>query len=89
MHTHTFADTYDGLVGYGLDRDTDESTVKYYLQKFSDDRLMACIIPRMASDELESIFELISTLLKRHLSEEEYHTLFLKDSEETLEADGS
>jgi hypothetical protein len=43
-HSHNFVETYDGLVGFGADRNTDENTVIYYLQKFSDDRLMKTII---------------------------------------------
>jgi len=40
IHSHNFVETYKGLVGFGADRNTDENTVIYYLQKFSDDRLM-------------------------------------------------
>ncbi|MDQ1330407.1 MAG: hypothetical protein QG578_670, partial [Thermodesulfobacteriota bacterium] len=38
-HTHDFVERYTGLVGFGFDRETDENTVRYYLQKFSDDAL--------------------------------------------------
>jgi len=78
-HSHRFLETYEGLVGFGLNRETDENTVIYYLQKFSDDDLMRQIVPKMEDSELGEIFELISRLLKRHLTEEEYHRLFLKD----------
>ena len=40
QHTHHFVEEYDGLVGFGMDREGDENTVAYYLQKFSDDTLM-------------------------------------------------
>ena len=85
MHEHTFVDTYGGPVGYGLDRVTDEATVKYYLQKFSDDRLMAHIVPKMSSGELDAVFTLLGQLLKRHLTHDEYHALFLRlgDGKET------
>ena len=78
-HTHNFIETYQGLVGYGADRETDENTIVYYLQKFSDDRLMATLTKRMTDGELEEIFNLINRLLKNHLTESEYHSLFLKD----------
>jgi hypothetical protein len=78
MHTHNFVETYDGLVGFGLDRETDEATVIVFLQKFSDDELMEKIIPRMTDDQLNEVFTLVSQLLKGHLTEEEYHALFLK-----------
>ena len=67
------------LVGYGFDRETNENTIIYYLQKFSEDRLMAIITKRMTDGELEEIFNLINRLLKNHLTESEYHNLFLKE----------
>ncbi|MGD9972632.1 MAG: cytoplasmic protein [Desulfatirhabdiaceae bacterium] len=79
QHTHNFIETYQGLVGYGLDRETDENTVIYYLQKFSDDTLMRHLASRMTPEELEEIFMMINRILKHHLSEDEYHRLFLKD----------
>jgi hypothetical protein len=79
MHTHDFVETYRGLVGYGADRETDENTIIYYLQKFSDDRLMALITKRMTDEEMLELFNLINRLLKNHLTESEYHRLFLRD----------
>ncbi|KPJ78389.1 MAG: cytoplasmic protein [Deltaproteobacteria bacterium SG8_13] len=79
LHTHDFVETYDGLIGFGLDREVDENTVICYLQKFSDDALISQLIQRLSDEELSEIFRLISRLLKTHLSEPEYHRLFLKD----------
>ncbi len=79
LHTHNFVETYEGLVGYGLDRETDENTVICYLQKFSDDRFVATMTKRMTDEELLELFELINRLLRKHLAESEYHALFLKD----------
>ncbi len=78
-HTHHFVETYDGLVGFGLNRPTDESTLIYYLQKFSDDRLLEILVKRLSDEEMEALFHTLSATLKRHLSEPEYHQLFLKD----------
>ncbi len=79
MHTHNFVKTYQGLVGYGADRETDENTIIYYLQKFSDDKFMALITKRMTDEEMLELFNMINRLLKNHLTESEYHNLFLKD----------
>ena len=79
LHSHDFVETYDGLIGFGLDRQVDESTVICYLQKFSDDALMASLVKRLSDEELTEIFDLVSRLLKKHFSEPEYHRLFLKD----------
>ena len=78
-HTHHYVETYDGFVGMGFDRETDENTIIYYLQKFSDDALMKALAPRFSEEELEDIFSLLTRLLKKHLSDSEYHRLFLKD----------
>jgi hypothetical protein len=74
-------ETYQGLVGFGADRETDEDTVVYYLQKFSDDRLMQTIIKRLSDQELAEIFSLITRLLKAHLVDSEYHQIFLKEDQ--------
>jgi TorA maturation chaperone TorD len=78
-HTHDFVNQYQGLVGFGLDRETDEKSLMVYLQKFSDDEFLKTLIPRLNDDEIEAILEMISGFLKTHLKEEEYHRLFLKE----------
>ena len=78
-HSHKFVEEYDGLVGFGLSREVDEHTLTYYLQKFSDDQLMALIRGRMSEEDMEEVFNLLGRLLKEYLSNEEYHTDFLKD----------
>lgn len=80
-HSHDFVENYTGLVGFGLDRATDEATVRVYVQKLGDDALMERLLPRLADADLEKVFEFVSDLLRRHLKEEEYHALFLKDPE--------
>jgi len=78
-HSHNHIETYDGLAGLGLDRETDENTIIYYLQKFSDDTLINKLVKRLTEDEIEEIFFLLTRLLKKHLTDSEYHKLFLKD----------
>jgi len=72
-HSHKFVENYDGFVGFGFNRETDENTVVYYLQKFADDDLMKTLIPKLSDEELNELFNLIGRLLKKHL------TLFLKE----------
>lgn len=78
-HSHEFVNQYQGLVGFGLDRETDEKSLMVYLQKFSDDELLKTLIPRLKDDQIEALIDLISRLLKIHLKEDEYHRLFLKE----------
>jgi hypothetical protein len=76
---HQFVETYDGLVGFGADRQTDEYTLMVYFQMFSDDETLRTLIKRMNDGELENAFDYLAGLLKKHFSEDEYHGLFLKD----------
>lgn len=78
-HHHTFVDSYDGLVAFGFSRDVDEKSLMYYLQKFSDDDLLGALIPRLSDTEIDHLFDLVSSLMKRHFNDEEYHKYFLKD----------
>ncbi len=78
-HSHTFVENYKGAGAFGWDRETDEETVKYYLQKFSDDLFLDILIPRLKENELSDVYDMMVRLLKQHLSEGEYHRHFLKD----------
>ena len=78
-HSHLFVESFNGFVGFGLDRPTDENTLIYYLQKFSDDTLIQTLVKRMSAAEMLALFDQLGELLHRHLDEEEYHQLFLKD----------
>jgi hypothetical protein len=80
-HKHQFVEDYGGLVGFGLDRETDEKTLTWYLQKFSDDDHITLIRKRLSEEDLKALFDLLGGLLKKYLSEQEYHRVFLKDQE--------
>jgi hypothetical protein len=80
-HKHQFVEEYDDLVGFGFDRETDEKSLTWYLQKFSDDEHMALIRERLSEEDLKALFDLLGGFLKKYLSEEEYHAVFLKDVE--------
>ena len=78
-HSHCFVDNYQGFVGFGFNRETDENTVMYYLQKFSDDDLMNTLKKKLSDRELAELFDIMTRLLKKHLTESQYHALFLKE----------
>jgi hypothetical protein len=80
-HTHKFVEEYDGLVGFGYNREADESTVRYYLQKFSDDDHSSLILARMSDADMEALFNTLGDLMRKYLKDEEYHKYFLKDAE--------
>ncbi|THB81778.1 MAG: cytoplasmic protein [Desulfobacteraceae bacterium] len=77
--THEFIQTYTGLGAFGMGRDTDEETIMFYLQKFSEDSFLKTLLPRLSDGELEEIYSFVHRFLKNHLSEDEYHAVFLKD----------
>ena len=80
-HRHKFVEEYEGLAGFGFDRESDEATITWYLQKFSDDDHMATIRKKMSDEDLAALFDYLGGLLKKYLTEEEYHRVFLKDDE--------
>jgi hypothetical protein len=80
--TYSFISTYDGLVGFGLDRATDEASLMVYLQQLADDRALDVLVKRLTDDEINELFELISRLLKNHFNSDEYHELFLREPHE-------
>jgi hypothetical protein len=77
-YSHRFAETYQGPVAFGLSREVDEASLIVYLQKFSDDRVMEVLRNRLSNDEIREVHDRITELLKKHLTHEEYHRLFLK-----------
>ncbi len=82
-HTHNFINNYDeGKIAFGLDRETDEKSLIAYLQKFKDDEMMQVLVKRLSDEDIRNIVDYVLGILKKHLKEEEYHQLFLKDSKE-------
>ncbi len=77
--THNFIQNYKGLGAFGLNRATDEETIMFYLQKFSEDTFLAALLPRLSEPELEEIYLFVNEKIKKHMDEDEYHSLFLKD----------
>lgn len=78
-HSHRFVETYEGMVAFGFSRDVDEKSLMVYLQKFSDDGLLKILIPRLSDGEMTALFDMISELMRKHLSDHEYHAYFLKE----------
>ncbi len=77
--THDFINEYNGPGAFGFDRETDEETVMMYLQMFSDDSFLKVLLKRVSDENLDEIYTFINKYLRNHISESEYHNLFLKD----------
>ncbi len=80
-HSHQFIEQYDGIMAFGLDRQTDEETLTCYLQKFSDDDLLKVLLPRLEPKTLSTLYNSINAILRKHLNHDEYHRLFLKENQ--------
>ena len=78
-HRHDFVEKYQGMIAFGYSREEDERSLIAFLQKFSDDDLMQLLSRRVSDSEIEDLVDLLTGLMKKHLSEEEYHRYFLKD----------
>ncbi len=78
-YSHRFVESYGGPVAIGLSREIDEASFIVYLQTFSDDRLLEAIRDRLSDEEIRHATEWVSNLLRKHLSHEEYHRLFLRE----------
>ena len=78
-HHHDFVEKYQGMMAFGYSREEDESSLIVLLQKFSDDELMQLLSRRVSDSEIESLVDLLTGVMKKHLSGEEYHRYFLKD----------
>ena len=66
-------------MAFGYSREEDERSIVAFLQKFSDDDLMRLLCRRLGDTEIEELVCRLTGLMKRHLSEAEYHRYFLKE----------
>lgn len=64
---------------FGLDRATDEQSLIDFLRRFSDERLLPVLAARMSEEEIHQIVDLLTAIMKNHLSGDEYHRLFLHE----------
>jgi hypothetical protein len=62
---------------FGWDRATDEQSCQAFLSRFSNPRFLSVLAPRLTDQELSALIDHLSGLMKQHLSEGEYHRLFL------------
>lgn len=81
-YSHRFIEEYDGFEGFGFSREVDEATLICYLQRFSDDELMAVLRDRMSDEDMEALFDIVNSMMKKYLKDREYHRYFLKEVEE-------
>jgi hypothetical protein len=64
---------------FGLNRETDERSLAAFLQMFAAPAMLEALIPRLSDDDINATVDFLTSLMKKHLQQDEYHTLFLNE----------
>ncbi len=64
---------------FGMNRETDEDSLKTFLAHFGDDQLTQVLVPRMDEEEINQVVDLLMGIMKKHLKDDEYHRFFLHE----------
>lgn len=64
---------------FGMNRVLDEQSLAVFLQRATCDELLAALLPRLEEKEVAAVVDFVSGLMRKHLSKQEYHQLFLDD----------
>jgi hypothetical protein len=62
---------------FGFDRATDEQSLVAFMAAFSDRALLHTLVSRLGDKEIVTLVDFLTGLMKKHLTEKEYHRLFL------------
>ena len=63
---------------FGFDRATDEQSLQLFLQRFTDKKVLG-VLPRLQDDDIFTTVDFLTGIMHKHLSEKEYHALFLAE----------
>jgi len=77
MNSHRKISAHEIL--FGLNRAEDERSLADFLRLFTREELASVLIPRMTDDEIQQVVQLLSSIMRSHLTKKEYHSLFLAD----------
>jgi len=78
-HEHPSAPSEFGTeqICFGLDRPLDEQSLVAFMETLSAPGLLHALVPRLEDEEIIAVVDFFTGLMKKHLSHEEYHRLFL------------
>ena len=65
---------------FGLSEDLDKESFACFLQIAGEKKFAETFAQRLSSEEILHFVDSFTGLLRNHLSEDEYHKLFLKDT---------
>ena len=66
-------------IAFGFDRATDERSLVLFLERFVDEKLLETLLPRLHDEDIMATVDFLTGILHKHLSEKEYHALFLAE----------
>lgn len=64
---------------FGLNREEDERSLAAFLRLFGRKPFTDALIPRLSDEEISGLVHLLTAVMRNHLSEQEYHELFLAE----------
>lgn len=66
-------------IAFGFDRGMDERSLQLFLQRFADAKVTAVLLPRMQDKDITATVDFLTAILRKYLSEDEYHRFFLAE----------
>jgi hypothetical protein len=66
---------------FGMTPEQDRESCCIYLQMLGRKECAETLSSRLSSEEIEHLVEMTSSLMRKHLSKQEYHKLFLRDDD--------
>jgi len=66
-------------IAFGFDRATDERSFGLFLERFVDKKLLETLLPRLQDEDILATVDFLTGIMHKHLSEKEYHRLFLAE----------
>ncbi len=70
-----------GKICFGLSTEQDRISCALYLQLLGSKDCAEVLAARLSSGDINRLVDLTGTLLRKHLSKKEYHSLFLRSEE--------
>ncbi len=64
---------------FGLNQEIDQRSCAWFLRLTGQRKFAELLSSRLSSDEIEALTSTLTALFKEHLSEDEYHTHFLRE----------
>ena len=64
---------------FGFDRATDEQSLQLFVQRFADKQVQEVLVSRLQDNDIIATVDFLTTIMQKHFSEHEYHSLFLSE----------